>query len=158
MKGKFTSTISSLAGKCVSIVMLVAVLMAANAGRAAELTIAEGTDTNNSVPVAGHYDYSMSFFIYPAEMLSSLNGSQVNSMTFYTAVGYENISWGDSEFNVYLQDTEKTGYTSDETPVNNNSGRVYSGTLCIVNGKMIVSFDTPYVYRGENIQVIMSGI
>ena len=157
MKGKFTSTISSLAGKCVRIVMLVAVLMAANAGRAAELTIAEGSDTNNSVPVAGHYDYNMSFFIYPAEMLSSLNGSQVNSMTFYTAVGYENISWGDSEFNVYLQDTEKTGYTSDETPVNNNSGRVYSGTLCIVNGKMIVSFDTPYVYRGENIQVIMSG-
>ena len=158
MKGKFTSTISSLAGKCVRIVMLVAVLMAANAGRAAELTIAEGSDTNNRVPVAGHYDYSMSFFIYPAEMLSSLNGSQVNSMTFYTAVGYENISWGDSEFNVYLQETEKTGYTSDETPVNNNSGRVYSGTLCIVNGKMIVSFDTPYVYRGENIQVIMSGI
>ena len=66
MKGKFTSTISSLAGKCVRIVMLVAVLMAANAGRAAELTIAEGSDTNNRVPVAGHYDYSMSFFIYPA--------------------------------------------------------------------------------------------
>ena len=117
------------------------------------LTIAEGTATNNKVPLAGLAYFNKSCFIYPAEMLSALNCAQINSMTFYAAEGYENISWGDSEFNVYLQETEKTGYTSDENPFDENSGLVYSGNLNILNGKMIVSFDSPYVYNGGNMQV-----
>ena len=115
------------------------------------LTVANGTATNEYVPVYGFYvdEYVRAQMIYPSSMLSSMTGASVTSMTFYSADN--SISWGSAAFQVKLSEVTSTTLTDWLT---STTTTVYSGALSInANGQMVVTFTTPYTYGGGNLLV-----
>ena len=116
---------------------------------AEELTVHDGTTTNQFVPIYGKYAdaYNKCEMVMPASELSAMNGSEISAMTFYAS--QTNVSWGDTSFKVFLKEVSSTtigGFSGPGTVV-------YEGTLSIVDGKMTVTFTTPYTYNGGNLLI-----
>ena len=68
-----------------------------------ELTVYDGTETNNSVPAYVLYfdEYSKSQVVYPAASLSAMEASNINGISFYTTSG--NIPFtADCPVDVYM--------------------------------------------------------
>ena len=114
------------------------------------LTVADGTTTNNYVPVYGFYAdaYLRAEFVYPSTLLTSMTGSLINSVTFYASTS--SVSWGSANFVVSVKEIASstlTGFYSG-----NDMTQVYTGSLSIgSNGQMTVTFATPYLYGGGNL-------
>lgn len=67
---------------------LMAVAAIALAAQAAQLTVADGTDTNQYIPFrAAYFNYPPYFgqVIYPAGQLTQLEGKNITGLTFYIA-------------------------------------------------------------------------
>ena len=113
------------------------------------LTVYDGTDSNNTVPVYGLWTdaYLKAEFVMPATEIAEMAGSTINSMKFYAS--QTNVNWGNANFLVFL--TEVTDATIS---VFAGPGTVvYQGALSIVDGEMTVDFTTPYQYDGGNLLV-----
>ena len=113
-----------------------------------EITVHDGTTTNNYVPV---FDYPSFYLkcemVYPAAELNYLAESDITGMKFYASQA--NVSWGSANFQVFLAEVE-----SDQISEFYGSGTiVYEGALSIVNGEMVVNFNYPYHYNGGNLLV-----
>ena len=120
------------------------------------LTINKSTATKEDVPVYGiNIDEGTSLcqFIIPASTLSLMSNSTLEKMTFYSGTSYQNVSWGDARFKVYMTEVGATAFSStsfyDWEPLD----EVDLGNLSVVNGKMEITFDTPYQYHGGNLLV-----
>ena len=121
-----------------------------------ELTVYEGTATNNYVPAYMFYfdDYTRSQYVIPAEDLAEMGGTTISSVKFYTTssnVPYTSLSTVD----VYLMEV---GYTTISAFEPKSSATiVYSGTLDVVSagdgGELTIEFTTPYAYNGGNLLV-----
>ena len=115
------------------------------------LTVNDGTVTNGYVPVYGLWvdDITKSQFIIPATDLASLQFGNITKLTFYASEA--SINWGAASFNVYLTETSETTVSTlaDYTAMT----QVYTGSLSINNGKMEVTFTTPYTYMGGNLMI-----
>ncbi|MBR1550407.1 MAG: InlB B-repeat-containing protein [Bacteroidales bacterium] len=120
------------------------------------LTVADGTTTNQYVPVYGYYadDFLRSQTIYPASLIEEgaeavgMNGGSISSMTFYLtspATG----SWGSANFVVRL--TEVAASTLSGWGDVTNAVTVYNGALDGTQSTMTVEFTTPYTYNGGNL-------
>ena len=119
--------------------------------RADELTVHDGTTTNGYVPVYGFYAdaFLKCEMVYPASELTSLAGSDINSLKFYAS--QSNVSWGIANFQVFMTEVSGTTISAFEGPA--GATIVYDGALSIVDGEMVVSFTTPYHYNGGNLLV-----
>ena len=121
-----------------------------------QLTVYDGTATNNYVPAYIFYfdEFTRSQFVIPAGDLTAMNGKIIYSMTFYTTdynVPYTTLSSAD----VYLMEVDYTQISTFEPKA--NAITVYSGTFDIVSegdgGALSINFSTPYVYHGGNLLV-----
>ncbi len=121
-----------------------------------QLTVYDGTATNNYVPAYIFYfdEFTRSQFVIPAGDLTAMNGKIIYSMTFYTTdynVPYTTLSSAD----VYLMEVDYTQISAFEPKA--NATTVYSGTFDIVSegdgGALSINFSTPYVYHGGNLLV-----
>ena len=104
------------------------------------LTVADGTVTNNYVPVYGLYtdDYQKAHFIYPASMLSDLGaGAQISQMEFYLSSAPA-AAWTGCMFNVYVSETSETSISGFADV--SDMKLVYTGTLDATSGTMTVEF------------------
>ena len=90
--------------------------------------------------------YSYSQFILPYASLSSIAGGDIGKLTFYSS--QSNVSWGDATFDVYLEETSNTNYSSTSPNSNSSMTKVYSGSLAVVNGKMEIELPSPFHYTG----------
>ena len=111
------------------------------------------SQTNQYVPIYGYYcdDYSRSQFIIPSTDLADLVNATLNGVTFYASTTSA-IIWPSAEFDVYLSEVNQT--TISELKDWNTLEKVYSGSLSVGNdGKMVITFDTPYQYLGNNLLV-----
>lgn len=119
----------------------------------AEATVADGTNTNQYVPVYGMYmdQYGMeSQAIYPATMLSDIPaGSEINSLTFYTQTAATAAWTGTVE--VKLAETANESYSSAALADVAGATTVYTGTLDATGSTMTITFDAPYTYNGGNL-------
>ena len=121
-----------------------------------ELTVYDGTATNQYIPMYGYYfdDYTKSECIIPASQLTAMNGSTISSITFYPS-SVNTSSWGESTQTVFLK--EVTGTTL---------GGSYSGTtgativktaspldMPVAGTPYTITFDTPYSYNGGNLLI-----
>ena len=115
------------------------------------LTVANGSDTSEFIPVYGYYadTYLRSQTIYPASMLSSMNGSAITSMVFYFSTVPE-YDWG-STFIVKLTEVSDSAFSSTEFMPTSNAVTVFTGILYELGGQMLVDFDAPYNYSGGNL-------
>lgn len=119
----------------------------------AEITVADGANSNQYVPVYGMYmdTYGMkSQAIYPATMLSDIPaGSAINSLTFYTQTAATAAWTGTVE--VKLAETANESYSSATFADVSGATTVYTGTLDATGSTMTITFDAPYTYNGGNL-------
>jgi len=131
--------------------------VSAAAWGASPLTVAgDGTQTTSQYhPFYGAYcdQYVRSQMIYPSSMLTTINGKQIDGMSFYLKAALSD-AWT-SNFQVYLSEVSATNY--DESSVWNTesvtSVLVYEGTLSGTTGMVPITFTTSYVYKGGNLMV-----
>lgn len=125
--------------------LLVVMIMALGV-RAGEVTVADGTVTNASLPVCSYY-FDFGFhgqMLYSAEIIDAVAGSPISSMTFYSST--EEQSWGAGTVSVKLAEVTETELTV--TPLTPEFTEVYNGSLSIVGGEMVITFSTPFTYSG----------
>ena len=120
--------------------------------KACQLTVNDGTDTNDYVPIYGYYadETSKSQFIIPATDLAAMQYGTITKLTFYASE--ENVSWGNAEFEVYMTETSATTLSG---PADYDSMKkvMSAGSLSISDNKMEVTLDNPYMYLGGNLMI-----
>ena len=116
------------------------------------MTINEGTTTNEYVPIYGYYvdAITKSQFVIPASSLQDMQWGNITKMTFYTQES--SINWGNAQFEVYM--TEQNGTTLSSMTDYATMTKVKSaGSLSVSDGKMVVTLDEPYLYRGDDLVI-----
>ena len=130
---------------------LLTVMLLAIGVRAGEVTVADGTTTNDNLPVYGFYADTgfKTQFIYPAASLTNIEGSTMNAMLFHSA--YESVVFPDGEVTVKLAEVEQTTLSAilDDASFQ----KVYQGSFDVVNGELVFEFSEPYAYAGGNLLV-----
>ena len=114
-----------------------------------EITVHDRTSTNSYVPLYGYWAnaYLKCEMVYPAAELGSLAEADITSMKFYAS--RTNASWGNANFQVFLAEVENDQISAFYGP----GTIVYEGALSIIDGVMIVDFNSPYHYNGGNLLV-----
>ena len=120
------------------------------------ITVADGTATNQYVPVYGLYvdDFVRSQTIYPASVIEEgaeavgMTGGTISSMTFYLS-SPATASWGSATFSVKL--TEVSAATLSGWQDVSTATTVYEGSLDGTQSTMTIEFTTPYTYNGGNL-------
>ena len=120
-----------------------------------ELTVADGTATSSYLPVYGLYydEYAQTNqMIYPAEMLSSLNGKRIKSLTFYSS-STEFFTEGSVTFSLGNVNAGTT-FNSAARITPNDLTPVYSSTPTVAQ-EWTISFDenANFVYNGGDLLV-----
>ena len=118
--------------------------------RAQTLTVADGTTTNNYIPVYGLYldNIQRTQMVYDATLLTAMQGKQIEKLTFYTSSG-PNTPWT-GIITVSLAMTTgnvSAGFLSPQFD------DVYTGLLVVANGQMVIEFTTPFTYTGNNLLI-----
>ena len=114
-----------------------------------ELTIANGTSTSQYYPVYGSWadNYVRSQMIYPATMLSSIEGKKIDGMTFHIKT-VASEAWT-SNFQVRVANVPSGTNYASSTAWNTTEGTlVYEGTLDGRQSTMAITFSSPFTYEG----------
>ena len=137
--------------KFLASLLLLATLLPFTA-RAEELTVYNGTTTNQYVPayVSRFDDYTRTQHVIPATQLASMNGGLITSIQYYTnlTAAYTTASVVD----VYMTEVN---YTTISAFIAKESATiVYQGTLDFAaNGDCVITLTTPYMYNGGNLLI-----
>ena len=123
---------------------------------AAELTVFDGTATNDKVPAYVYYwdDFTRCQTVIPATNLEEMIGGTISALTFYTNT--ENIPYTSlSTADVYLMEVDYTTISAYEPK--SAATMVYQGTFDFVatdgGGLLTITFTTPYSYDGGNLLI-----
>ncbi|MBO2522377.1 MAG: hypothetical protein CW336_00730 [Bacteroidetes bacterium] len=120
--------------------------------RADEVTVCDGTATNEYVPVYGLYADTQgcqSEFVIPASEIGILPGSQISKLTFYLR-SPATAAWT-ATFQVYMTEIEGTTLSAFVGP--SGCTQVYQGALNGTGSTMEVVFDNDYTYNGGNLLI-----
>lgn len=117
-------------------------------------TVADSTAVHASVPLdfyncdgSGVREAQM---LYPASLLTSMNGSTLGSITFYhQSTATKTLST--STWYILIGETSETDLSSGFSTVALDT--VYEGNLVVNNGVFSFDFTTPYTYNGGNLIV-----
>ncbi|MBR5982462.1 MAG: choice-of-anchor J domain-containing protein [Bacteroidales bacterium] len=134
-------------------------------GQSKTLTVCDGSETNNYVPIYGLYvdtNNQNSEFIIPAETegttgelesgtMSDMEGGTITQLAFYITNSPE--SWGNPTVQVYMGEVDGTTLSSLNGPTNFTT--VWTGTLSNENATMEITLSTPYTYEGGNLLIGM---
>lgn len=123
------------------------------------VTVADGTNNNQFIPIEGYNadsgDGQQNQMLYPAEMLTELQGQTLGSMKFYIDLSANNGSYTNADrlgiWTVSIGETDNTIVNGlDETTV---LTPVYTGYLNCATGVLTIEFSTPYRYHGHNLLI-----
>ena len=140
----------------------IAVAAMAFAAQANEMTIGEGLSYTSTTPICGlmaDTEGTMSQTIYPAEMLSEMQGGKITSVTFYTLADYygyssdetDYINFEDATVQLSFLETDELGFTEKVAMV----GATPVATTVPEYGETTMTFilDEPFEYTGKNLLV-----
>lgn len=115
------------------------------------LTVHDGTETNQYVPLYGWYcdNYQKNEFVMPATELTAMSGKFITSMRFYLSSKAGNV-WNGT-FRVFMKEIEATTLSSYQGT--DGATIVYEGSLDGTQDIMTVNFTTPYAYNGGNLLI-----
>ena len=113
------------------------------------VTVCDGAATNSNAPIRSGSG-SQSEFVYPASMLTALDGQTLVRVKFYastTTASYTN------NVTVYMQEVSGTTESTSAWLYNQSTAtKVYEGTtLAVADGEMVITFSTPFEYNGGNL-------
>lgn len=118
--------------------------------RANDLTVASGkTATDETIPIYGYYCDAgfINSIVYPAEMLSDMNGGTINSLTFYANSDFTALQGGEIQVSVgEIENNALTAHATGLTPV-------FNGIPAKDGKNCVFTFNTPYEYEGGNLVV-----
>ena len=120
-----------------------------------EITVNDGTGTNQYLPVFGNYvdtKNTVSEFIIPKATLENIDGATISGMTFYLSKPKDG-AWGSAEFEVYMKEVAATTYSSASANTEGSNTVVYAGSLDGSQSTMGVTFSNNYTYNGGNLLV-----
>ena len=137
------------------ILMVMAAIIPA---RAAELTVYDGTMTNQYVPAFVYYwdDYTRAQTVIPATDLEYINGGTISAIKFYTTasnIPYTSVATA----TVYLMEVDYTSISAFEPQANGTI--VYNGVFDFKlnaagdGGEVTITFNAPYAYNGGNLLI-----
>jgi len=115
------------------------------------ITVAEGTNTSSYIPVYGYSAnaYQREQVIYPAYMLSELEGKNIQSIKFY--LDSQPYSSWTATFEVKIGTTDAERFTSSAY-LSDAATTVYTGTLPFSNDtSLTINFNEPFFYTGGNL-------
>ena len=119
------------------------------------VTLYEGTDTCEFVPIyGGYYDYAglVTQTIYPAADIAMMQGGMINSMKFYiSTAGGNNLSGGTYTVSVGMT-TQSQFNDWSPTPVTGLTP-VKTASMTPGDSELLVEFDNPFMYTGDNLVV-----
>ena len=132
-----------------SLLMIISTLSALpfTAQAAETLTVADGTDSNDYLPIYCTYNNSKDQYIIPASDLSAVAGKQITGLRWYYSDTKEVIR----NIKIILCETEETVMT-DLVDVSSKQV-VFSGNWTLDGNEAFVTFNTPYHYGGSNLLV-----
>ncbi len=147
--------------KKISIFLMMLCLACFGVARADELTVHNGTGTNQYVPFYGYYadESQQNQMIYPATELSAMSGKEITQMVFYySSLGSYGSGFG--TWTISLGETRETTLSGlDNTTT---LTEVFTGDLTdLLNTTaktLTIAFDGSYVYNGGNLLVEFSHV
>lgn len=116
-----------------------------------ELTVYDGTNSNEYVPIYGHWAdaYLKCEFVIPAADLAAMNGSSITALKFYLKTAAPKKWTG--TFQIFLKEVDNTVMSAflgtDDATV------VYEGLLDGTSSVMTIDFTENYTYNGGNLLV-----
>ena len=119
------------------------------------LTVADQSPTTNDyLPLHSNYaDYGAEQeFIYPAELLSEMEGGTISSIQFYHNSATINKTWNET-FQVYVQEVIDASYESNVSKRTAAATLVWTGNPAVVDGVWTIDFTSEYNYNGGNLLV-----
>jgi len=132
---------------------LMALLPAMSWAQSSTLTVNDGTETNEYVPMYGYYADTQgqhSQFVIPAAKLTDIaSGSVISSLKFFTTSGG---AWGSPIWSVKMAEGENVSLSSAFYTMPSNS-TVYSGSLNVQSNAMIVTLSSEYSYGGKDLVI-----
>lgn len=134
-----------------SLTLLVA-LCCYTAASAETLTVYNGTNNSNYLPVYGFGVDTQgitSEFVIPRGQLGAMEDGTISALTFYLQTSAA-AAWN-ATIQVYLKEISATTLTGITGP--STSTVVYTGTLDATGTEMTVTFDTPYTYNGGDLLI-----
>lgn len=111
----------------------------------ARVTIGDGSDTDLYVPSYSYYNYGKAHYIIPADELTAIHGKTITALKWYMTAAYHNRN-----YTVILSET--TEDTVTELKNVSEGAVVYSGEIT-ADSEILVTFDVPYLYGGQNLLV-----
>lgn len=133
--------------------LALALLGVGSVANADELTVYEGTTTNEYIPTYGYYadtQGELSEFMIPAADLATLNGSTINALKFYA--NSTSVNWGTAQFKVYVKEVVD-GALDSSFSGDADATIVYQGSLKVESNEMAITFSEGYEYDGGNLLV-----
>lgn len=129
--------------------------------KAESLTVCDGTNTNNYLPMYAYYmDRAQQYqMIYPAELLSELEGSTLTGMTFYIPqpANTRTQTWENTSIVVSLAEVEQTEFNSQEfLTASLKEVATCSAKIDPETTEWAITFTVPYEYKGGNLLVNMA--
>ena len=115
------------------------------------LTVADGTSTNQYVPIYGWYGdaYQHSQSIYPSANLADMVGSSITGMAYYVSSGATS-SLG-IEVTISLAEVSETSLSGFNTTA--SFTEVWSGSVATASVLQDITFDEEFAYNGGNLLV-----
>jgi hypothetical protein len=136
-----------------ALTLLFVMLLSLTGARAQQdLTVCNGTATNQYIPVyaySGDTDGTTSEFVIPADELTEMASGTISQMTFYLSQSASK-TWT-AVYQVYLAEVSENTLSSTVGP--NACTVVYTGTVDGSGSTMVITFDDSYTYSGGNLLV-----
>ena len=129
---------------------LIAVAVMAFAAQATEMTVCDGTETSNYVPIYGLYtdvQGTMGQMIYSADMLTDMVGKEITGVKFYSS----RINFSGATLQLGMAKAEKDNF--DDYEAIEGATPLCSITPNEGDTEMTFVFDEPYLYEGGNLMV-----
>ncbi len=140
--------------------ILITVAALSLVARATELTVADGTDTNQYIPFrAANFNYPPYFgqVIYPANQLTELVGKDITALTFYIANEGGNVmNGGELSFRLGVVDVSEFSTISPFRIPESDLTLVGAMPMTPGENKIVVNLDTPFAYEGGNLALMVS--
>ena len=118
----------------------------------ADATVADGTETNYNLPIYGNQygNKQINQMIYPASMLTEIEGKKLKSMKFYST----GINFSGGAFNVSMGATTLTAFPRTNYSRITGLTTVKTGQVAVSGGtELVITFDEPYEYNGGNLVI-----
>lgn len=131
--------------------LLVALFMVASPVQADELTVADGSQMNMYLPLYGTTCAHHTQSIYPASMLTSLQGKYITSLRYYCS--QSSPQYG-CTVTVSLGTTGSSSFGSDAL-LDDAVSTVFTGQIIPLEGGYQLVLSAPWLYEGGNLLVDM---